>query len=64
MKKSLVFVITAEPERPQSTYWDANVRKTMLPLAKTFYSWDEAKEFADQNGIVIDGVMNTIVVQP
>lgn len=58
------FVITAEPERPNSKYWDSKGQKNILPLAAEFYSFDDAKQFADENGIEINGTMNSIVVKP
>lgn len=62
-KKPIKYVITAQPERPNSKYWDAKGIKTILPLAAEFYSFSEAKQFADERGIEIDGVMNSIVVK-
>jgi len=62
-KQPTKYVITAEPERPESKYWDPNGAKTILPLAAEFCSFSEAKQFADDNGIQIDGVMNSIVVK-
>ena len=62
-KKPLIYVITAEPARPDGKYWDAKGTKTILPLAAEFYSFSEAKEFADKKRIEIDGVMNSIVVK-
>lgn len=57
------FVITTEPERMNSKYWDSKGRKTSLPLVAEFYSFSDAKQFADENGIVINGTTNSIVVK-
>lgn len=62
-KQPLKFVITAQPVRPDSNYWDSSGNKTTLPLAAEFYSFTEAKEFAEEHGIEIDGVMNSIVAK-
>jgi hypothetical protein len=64
MKKPLIYVITAEPERHDSKYWDIKGTKTILPLAAEFYSRPEAEEFADKKGIIIDGAMNSVVIKP
>ena len=61
-KPQIKYVITAEPENPKSKYWDSGGKKTILPLAEEFYSFGDAKEFADTHGIVIDE-MNSIVVK-
>ena len=62
-KKPVKYVITAEPESPSSKYWDINGNKTILPLAAEFYFFSEAKQFADERGIEIDGVRNSVVVR-
>ena len=64
MKKQLTkYIITAEPERPNSKYWDSNGQKNILPLAVEFYSFSDAKQFADDKGIEINETMNSIVIK-
>jgi hypothetical protein len=62
-KQPTKYVITAEPERANSKYWDSAGHKNILPLAAEFYSFFEAKQFADENGIEINGTLNSIVVK-
>ena len=62
-KQPIKYVITAEPTRPNSKYWSINGARTTLPLAAEFYSFPEAKQFADDQDIEIDGVMNSVVVK-
>jgi len=62
-KQPIKYVITAEPETPNSKYWDSKGTKTILPLAAEFYSFSEAKQFADEQDIEIDGVRNSVVAK-
>jgi hypothetical protein len=62
-KRQIKYVLTAQPKRPNSKYWDSEGKKTILPLAAKFYSHGDAMEFADAHGIIIDEVMNSVVVK-
>ncbi len=57
------YVITAQPERHDSLYWSLEGEKVKKQFAAEFYGFNSAKEFAEEKGINLDGVMNYIVVK-
>jgi hypothetical protein len=62
VKKQTQYVITVWPESPCSKYFDENGKPVNKSFAMRFYTWQEAKEFADEHGIEIDGARHSIVV--
>ena len=64
MKKNIIkYMITAQPERPESLYYDEKGDKVEKQFATEFYSIEMAKDFAKEHNIDLNGTMNSIVVK-
>ncbi len=57
------YLVTVQPESPGSLYLDENGDRVPKQLAAEFNSYTEAKEFAKKHGIIVDGVLHSVVVK-
>ncbi len=62
-KRPKKWVITVEPERAGSLYFGPDGKPTNRSHAMEFWTWNEAKKFADSHGIEVTGAVVSIVVK-